>query len=92
MIMKITNHANNRGKKRLGFKGKALEKKCELALLNGLKQSDAKGSLKRFLDGLYLKHRNANGIRVYEEYCYLFRGSTLLTIIHLPNQYKKYLT
>lgn len=46
--------------------------------------SDAKSSLRKFLDKLYLSNGNANNMRVYHHHVYLFRGNKLITIIDLP--------
>lgn len=53
----------------------------------GITHSEAKGGLCRYLDKLYLSNGNANNVRVYHRYVYLFRGNTLLTIIPLPNKF-----
>lgn len=81
----VTNHAKQRTKDRLGVSKKIADKIALKALENGVTHSLAKGNLKSYLDKLYLKHRNANNLRVYNRKVYLFNQSVLITVINLPN-------
>ena len=84
-MVKITEHAKQRTKERLGVSKKIADKVAEKALEYGIKHSQAKGNLKKYIDKLYLQHRNANNIRVYNRKVYLFKGTVLITVINLPN-------
>lgn len=81
----VTNHAKQRAKDRLGVSKKIADKVATKALEGGVTHSLAKGNLKSYLDKLYLKHRNANNLRVYNRKVYLFNNTVLITVINLPN-------
>lgn len=83
----MTNHSVKRTKERIGLSKKIADKNAQRALEYGVTHSEAKGVLCRYLDKLYLSNGNANNVRVYHRYVYLFRGNTLLTIIPLPNKF-----
>ena len=85
VVMK--NHSVKRTKERIGLSKKIADKNAQRALEYGITHSEAKGGLCRYLDKLYLSNGNANNVRVYHRYVYLFRGNTLLTIIPLPNKF-----
>lgn len=87
--MKITQHAYDRGEERCGLNLKSFRKLAEKALHEGIKHSDTTGQLKKYFDALYFQHRNANNVRVYGEFTYLFCNERLITVLHLPNQFKK---
>ncbi|MDD3029787.1 MAG: hypothetical protein PHS57_05865 [Alphaproteobacteria bacterium] len=55
----------------------------------GITHTQTSGSLKRYLDGLYLRERKANNIRIYGDKVFLFAGETLITVLRLPQKYKK---
>lgn len=81
---RTTKHSRKRTKDRLGLSKKLADKNAQKALERGITHSEAKGSLSRYLDGLYLSHEVANNIKVYHRNVYLFRGDRLITIIQLP--------
>lgn len=78
---------DKRTKEKIGLSKKIADKNAQRALEYGVTRSEAKGGLCRYLDKLYLSNGNANNVRVYRRYVYLFRGNTLLTIIPLPNKF-----
>lgn len=82
--VKVTNHAAKRFKQRLGLPKKACQSHAQRAYEDGYKHVDSKGRAKRYMDKLFLQHRNANQMRVYGEYIYLFSGSVLVTVMNLP--------
>jgi len=65
-------------------KRSAAVRHCLRVLDVGLRHGDCVGRLNRFLDGLYLEYGSANNIRVFGRHVYLFSGSVLITVIHLP--------
>lgn len=85
----VTNHAKERTKQRAGLPKRAVEKNAERAFDEGLKHSELGGSLRRFVDSLYFQHRTANNIRIYCGNVYLFCGQRLVTVISLPQKYRK---
>lgn len=85
----MTDHAQNRTRERVGLPKRVAEKNAERAFLEGISHSEVSGSLKRYVDGLYLSGRKANNIRIYCGNVYLFTGNTLITVIPLPAKYRK---
>ena len=83
----VTNHGEQRVKDRLGLSKKLADKISQKALEHGIKHSETKGSLKRYIDALYLKHKKANNIRIYHRKVYLFKEEILITVLNLPNRY-----
>lgn len=82
----MTKHSIKRTKDRVGLSKKIADKNAQKALEHGITHADAKSGLKRFLDKLYLSNGNANNVRVYHHYIYLFRDNRLITIISLPHK------
>ena len=82
-----TDHLQKRLKQRTGLSKKIAGKVAQKALDNGITHSETKGKLKKFIDGLYLSHRNANNIRIYHREVYLFRNEVAITVITLPHRY-----
>ena len=87
--MNVTRHATKRTKDRVGLSKKIAGKNAEKAFNYGLKHSETKGNLNKYITKLYFsKNNNANNIRVYHEYVYIFNDETLITILELPNNLK----
>jgi len=87
-IMYITNHARDRLKERCGLPKKALERNAKNALYKGISHNECVGSLKKYLDYLYLSHKNGNNIKIYNNHVYIFFVDRLVTVLTLPNIYK----
>ena len=99
-IIKITEHAYDRGKERLGLSKKSLKRMSEKAFDDGLTVDEMNGSLyKYFMDKLeYLAYENTF-YRVYGEMIFVFTvgqdiffGDThplLVTVMYVPNELKK---
>lgn len=85
----VTNHAKDRTRQRVRLNKKATERNSERAFLDGLKHSELNGGLKKFVDSLYFKYRTANNIRIYCGNVYLFCGNVLVTVIELPQKFRK---
>ena len=81
----VTHHAKQRTKDRLGVSKKIADKIAKKALEHGITHAQATGRLKSYLDKLYLKHRRANNLRVYNRQVFLFTDNILITVINLPN-------
>jgi len=86
--MYITNHAKTRLKERCGLPKKALERNARNAIDRGVCHSECVGNLKKYLDYLFLSHRNGNNIRIYNNHVYIFFYERLVTVLTLPNTYK----
>lgn len=85
----LTIHGGKRSKERCGLGKSASSRMADRALDQGLRHSEVAGSLRRFLDGLYLAHRNADNMRIWNKKVYLFTQSLLITIIDVPARYHK---
>ena len=81
----ITDHSRKRTKNRLGLSKKDTEKVANKALDFGITHADAKGNLRKYMDGLYLRYQNGNNNRVYNRKVYIFQGMVLITILNLPH-------
>ena len=90
-FIKITKHAYDRAKERLGWKKSALENTAPKAFTVGTKHTDAKSKLRKYFDGIWRKYKNADNCRVHGEVFYLFRQNILITVYPVPNYLKKYL-
>lgn len=82
--MTITQHAKQRMKERCGFNKKTAERMAKKAFDEGITHAQTKGKLNKWITSLYFKNEKANNIRLYGDYCYLFYGETLVTVIPVP--------
>jgi hypothetical protein len=83
----VTRHGAKRVKERIGLSKSSIQKNVEKALVSGVTHSETKGSLHRYLDGVYLLKECPNNMRVYNRMVYLFRGNVLITVLPLPQKY-----
>ncbi len=88
--MRITDHANQRIKERVGLNKKARTRHTQMALERGMRHSEAPSPLKKYLNALFLKYNSGNNMRVYNHKVFIFQGETLITVLNLPNEFKKY--
>ena len=86
---KVTRHAGKRIRERVGLNKKAVERLANKALNEGLAHKECKGQLHHFVSNLFKRYGVANGIRVYSEKVFIFAGSNLITVMHLPHEHKK---
>lgn len=86
MTISVTNHAAKRFKQRMGLPKKACQRHAETAYEHGATHGEVRGSLKRYMDKLYLQHRTATDIRAYGEQLYLFAGRRLITLFPIPKR------
>lgn len=86
--MNITHHANQRADERIGWDSDTTARMAAKALDSGIRHSDVSGSLNRYLTKLYHTGVQPNNTRIYGEHVYLFKGTTLITIIPLPRKYR----
>jgi len=89
-IIHITDHAYDRAKERMSLGKKSFAKLAEKAFLNGVKHSDTKGALNKYLTKLWFEYRK-NNIRIYGVYIYIFDDNNLVTLYLLPSKLKKHL-
>lgn len=89
MRAQITQHAVKRGKERLNLNAQSLSRLAQKALNEGIKHSETRGGLNRYIHMLYLEHRKANNIRIYGEHLFLFCGNLLVTVLYLPHEFRR---
>lgn len=82
----VTKHAETRIKERLGVSKKISEKIADKALKNGISHRDCTGSLKKYVNKLYLSHRKGTNIKVYNRKVFIFREDLLITVLELPKK------
>ncbi len=87
----ITDHAYLRAKERLSLNKKSLDRLADVAYNKGIKHSDIKGQLKKYIDKLYFEYKTANNIRIYGEFIFLFSKNTLITLYQVPNEFRRML-
>lgn len=85
--IKITNHAKKRTKKRIGISKKDADRNAQKAYHFGIKHSDTKGKLQKYIDFLYLSHGKSNNTRIYNRKVYLFHNEVLITVLNLPYRF-----
>lgn len=88
MSATLTDHGMERLSERSGKPKRALQKLADDALARGAKHADFSGSFKRYLDGVFLEHRNASNMRVYAGQLFLFSGEALITAWPIPPKYR----
>ena len=76
-------------KERNGLNKKASQRLAEIAYEKGLKHKDLCGSIKRYIDKIYLSHWKGNEISIYGDKIYIFHNGICITLLPLPNKYKR---
>ena len=87
-LIKVSKHAKKRMKERCGLNLSSIDRTAAIAFEEGLHHKDCTGSLKKYIDYLFLSHNFGNNIRLYGDNVYIFQGSTLVTVLKLPNRFK----
>ena len=85
----LTHHSKRRSKQRAGITRNQLTMMAKRAYSDGIKHSEARGSLRSWMDGEYLKYKTANNCRFYANQMYIFHNSTLITVLDAPMVYEK---
>lgn len=84
--VKVTRHARKRLHERDGIGKSAVQRRAQLALDRGYQHWQTKGRLKRWLSEQWEYKQTANGMRVYGDKLYIFSGSTLVTVLQIPQE------
>lgn len=86
----LTKHASMRMSQRCGIQKKTQAKVLRRAVRHGVTHAETTESteLNKWLNGLYLAHKNPNKILLYGNGAYLFKGDVLLTVINIPEQFQ----
>lgn len=87
--MNISNHARHRMKERCGFNRKAQDRMAQKAFNEGITHKQTKGRLHKWVTSLFFKNCNANNIRLYGGFAFVFAVETLVTVIPIPSNLKK---
>jgi hypothetical protein len=88
-IARVTEHAFQRAKQRLGWPPSATARMAQKALDCGVRHQDTAGRLRRFLDHQFLLHGHGNNTRIYGQHVFIFEGPVLITILYLPNELRR---
>lgn len=97
--IKITDHAYDRAKERLGFNRKALARMAEIAFLEGIGHSETSGRLHKYIAARAASYmRKGQALRMYGEavYCFNIRNNkatgkeetVLITVWAIPKNLK----
>ncbi|UTC29583.1 hypothetical protein BAMBUS_05250 [Brevundimonas phage vB_BpoS-Bambus] len=86
--VQVTDHADLRVRKRLGLPRRAVERQAAAALEKGATHSQFSGKFRRYLDGIYLRERTANNMRVHGGHLYVFVDDILITCWPLPADFR----
>ena len=86
--IEISRHAYERLHERCGFSRKAATRMAEKAFYTGMKHSDTSGQINRWITSLYFNNKNANNIRLYGNFAYIFCNKILVTVLEIPNNLK----
>ena len=87
--MEVTRHAHKRIRKRVGLPKSAVQANARKALQYGITHAETTGGLRRYLDYLWHQHETANNMRVYCGSVYIFCDDTLVTVLTLPEKFRK---
>ena len=71
-----------------GLSRKAATRMAEKAFYTGMKHSDTRGQINRWITSLYFNNKNANNIRLYGNFAYIFCNKILVTVLEIPNNLK----
>lgn len=85
----ITRHAEKRLAERSGLNKSAMQRMCNRAFYNGIKHSDTKGRLNKWVTSLYFRNPKANNLRLYGDKVFIFSDKILVTVMQIPNNLKK---
>lgn len=84
-MTKVSQHSEMRLKERCGFNKKSMNRMSDKAYKYGVTHSEVTGSLRKWMDKLYLSYGKSNNTRLYGDKAYLFNDNCLITVIQIPN-------
>lgn len=76
-------------KERCGFNKKAQGRMAQKAFDEGITHNQTTGRLNKWVTSLFFKNCNANNIRLYGGFVYIFADDTLITVMGIPSNIKK---
>lgn len=81
----VTRHAEKRIRERLGIRKRRVQEHAEKVFRLGVPRREVAGKLHRFLKKEY-HVADANNIRVFGLFVYVFDGATLITVFDVPQK------
>ena len=90
-MVTVSEHAKKRLRERCGLKKRSVQRMAEKAFTNGIRHSDTRGRLNKWVTSLYFYNKTADNIRLYGDKAYIFADSTLVTVIQIPPDLLKYM-
>jgi hypothetical protein len=87
--MYTTAHGKDRIRDRVGVPLKSVDRVAQTAFDRGVTHAETAGSLNRYLSGIYLNKHRGNNLRIWGEKVYIFENDALITVLNLPNKYKR---
>lgn len=90
-MVTVSKHAEKRLKERCGLNKRSVKRMADKAFTDGIRHSDTRGRLNKWVTSLYFYNQTANNIRLYGDKAYIFAGSTLVTVIQIPPDLRKYM-
>lgn len=86
--MRVTRHAEQRTRERVGLPKRAVDRAAARALRKGRPRQHFSGALRRYLNFIFMKRQKANNMRVYSGYIYMFDGDSLITVLEVPPEFR----
>lgn len=84
----VTDHGEERMRKRCGLKKKAAERLAKIAFEKGITLEETTGELHSYLKAQQRYNGQANNIRVYGDKIYIFCNEYLVTVLNTPREYQ----
>ena len=89
---KLTQHAGERSRERLGLKPESVLRMAEMALTRGVTPHETSGALHRWLKFKQAAHARTE-LRIYGEIVFVFgTGNSVVTLWPLPREFKATMT
>lgn len=84
--MRVSRHAKDRIKERVGIPKKSSDRLVQKVLEKGVERRQTKGRLNKWLTSKYYNNPRYNETRiyVYGDKAYIFANNTLITVIQIP--------
>lgn len=89
MTLQITTHGGKRVRERVGIPKRAVARLAARAMADGAMHSQFTGSMKRYLDGIYMERGSANNMRILHGHLFLFADERLVTCWALPERFRR---
>jgi hypothetical protein len=86
----VTQHVQKQAKKRLNMSPYALTNIAKKAYVDGINIKNSDDKLKYYIIGKYKSEGNANNIRIYGHYTFIFKNNVLATVYQLPQDLWQY--